>query len=59
MIRLPAVVRRLRPALPSFRDLHVYGGGALVALGAWLSPWPWLAPVVFGLLLLYLGIWRR
>jgi hypothetical protein len=45
------------PALPSFRDLHVYGGGALCAAGVGMV---WLpgALVVMGALLLYLGLRR-
>ena len=48
----------LRDALPDARDLHVYGGGALVAVGAWLAyrPAGW---ILGGILLLYLGLWRR
>lgn len=59
MATLPRrLAARLRPALPSVRDLHVYGGGVLVALGAWMA-WPPAAPAVLGLLLLYLGLRRR
>jgi hypothetical protein len=47
----------LRPLFPSFVDLHVYGGGALVAWGAW-SAWEPLGLIAFGSLLLYLGLWR-
>lgn len=49
---------RLRPALPDARDVHVYGGGVLVALGAWMA-WPPAAPTLLGLLLVYLGLRRR
>jgi len=45
----------LAPLLPDARDLHVYGGGLLVALGAWMT-YPPAAPAVFGALLLYLGL---
>ncbi|MFW6331497.1 MAG: hypothetical protein ACOC3J_07215 [Gemmatimonadota bacterium] len=48
-------MRGLRPLLPDFRDLHVYGGGALVTVGAW-----WVYPpaglIVGGALLIYLGL---
>lgn len=46
----------LRSALPSFWDLHVYGGVALVAFGAWLVYRP-AGLVLGGLLLLSLGLW--
>jgi hypothetical protein len=49
------VLAWLRAARPSFRDLHVYGGGALVAGGAWMA-YPPAAPAVYGALLLYLGL---
>jgi uncharacterized protein (TIGR03382 family) len=40
------------------RDLHVYGGGAMVAWGA-ASVFPPAGWVAFGLVLLYLGLRRR
>ena len=48
------IVTRLRPLLPDARDLHVYGGGLLVALGAGMYS-PAAGLMVFGALLLYLG----
>jgi hypothetical protein len=60
--RMTALGRRLAAlvgsAAPDVRDLHVYGGGGLIALAAWLSPWSWVAPAAFGALLLYLGLRR-
>lgn len=47
--------RAARPLLPSFRDLHVYGGGALVSLGAHAA-WPPAGAIVFGALLVGLGL---
>jgi hypothetical protein len=62
---LQALSRRLRSAgsllhdaLPDMRDLHVYGGGAMVAWGA-ASVFPPAGWVAFGLVLLYLGLRRR
>lgn len=50
-----AILAWCRRALPDLRDLHVYGGGALVAWGAWgISPAA--GKVVFGAVLLYLGL---
>lgn len=54
--RLRKVRASARKALPGLRDLHVYGGGLLLAVTAWLSPWPWVAPGIFGALLLFLGL---
>ena len=45
----------LRPLLPDLRDLHVYGGAALVVLGAARVYRP-AGYLVAGLLLLYLGL---
>jgi hypothetical protein len=54
-----AAVKRLRDVArqlaPSLRDLHVYGGGLSVAVGAWMA-WPPAAPMVAGVLLIYLGL---
>jgi hypothetical protein len=44
-------------ASPDFRDLHVYGGGALLAGGAWMA-WPPGGLIAMGALLLYLGLRR-
>lgn len=53
--RLAAAMRRLRPALPDLRDLHVYGGVALMAAGlAQIAPA--LGWVAAGAILLYLGL---
>ena len=49
---------KLRPFLPDVRDLHVYGGGILVAVGAWIIL-PGAGLVVFGALLVYLGLRTR
>lgn len=46
---------RVRPALPGPRDVHVYGGGLLLASGAGLVYAP-AGLIVFGALLLYLGL---
>lgn len=45
---------RIGEALPSGVDLHIYGGLALVAYGAWTA-WPPAGPVVLGLGLFYVG----
>lgn len=48
----------VRPYMPSLRDLHLYGGALLVAVGAWLYD-PRLALGVVGVYLVYLGRpWR-
>jgi hypothetical protein len=44
----------LRALLPDARDVHVYGGGLLLALGAGAYS-PAAGLIVFGALLLYLG----
>lgn len=46
---------RVKPALPGIRDAHVYGGGLLLASGAWMVYAP-AGLIVFGALLLYLGL---
>jgi hypothetical protein len=56
--RVRAAGARLTQFAPDLRDLHVYGGGVVVAAGLWLSPWPWTALVAFGALVLYLGLRR-
>jgi hypothetical protein len=48
-------VARVAPALPDLRDIHVYGGGLLIAVGAWMW-FPPAAPMVLGALLVYLGL---
>ena len=53
--RVRSRLARLVPFLPSLRDLHVYGGGILVAVGAG-NMWAPLGPAVFGILLVYLGL---
>ncbi len=40
------------------RDLHILGGLLLLGWGLWLSPWPWLAGVVCGSALWYMGVFR-
>ena len=50
-------LRRILDLLPDLQDLHVYGGGLLVAIGAGLA-YPPAGPFAFGLVLLYLGIRR-
>ena len=52
-----AVWGAVRGVAPSFRDLHVYGGGALVAVGVALA-WPPGGWIAFGVLLVYLGLRR-
>lgn len=49
------VLRTMADLLPDWWDLHVYGGGALVAYGLWLA-WPPAGPVAGGALLVYLGL---
>lgn len=49
------VAKALRPYLPDFRDLHVYGGGLLLAGGAW-AIYPPAGPMAFGCLLLVIGL---
>lgn len=58
-MKLRAVANRLRGMLPDIdiRDGHVYGGGALVAVGVW-QVFPPAGFIVAGLLLLYLGLRR-
>lgn len=46
----------VRPALPSLRDLHVYGGGLLLAVGAGMA-WRPGAPLVLGAMLVFLGLY--
>lgn len=48
-------VRAAADLLPDWWDLHVYGGGGLIAYGLWMT-WPPAGPVVVGALLLYLGL---
>jgi len=50
-------VKRLAALRPYARDLHVYGGGALVAGGvaAWSIP---ASLIVFGAVLIFRGVWR-
>lgn len=45
----------IHPSMPDFRDLHVYGGGALLVIGA-ASVWTPLAYMTGGAVLLYLGL---
>jgi hypothetical protein len=52
-VRLPRIPKALAP---DGRDIHSYVGLALVAWGLWSSPLPWLAPVVVGIVLAYMGI---
>jgi hypothetical protein len=49
--------QNLRVLLPGLRDLHIYIGGALVAVGAWMV-FPPAAPAVFGAVLIFRGVWR-
>ncbi len=45
---------KLKPFLPSLRDLHLYGGALLVAVG--IGFWDWrVALAIAGLYLIYLG----
>ncbi len=50
VLRLP-----WRGLVPSARDAHVYPGLLLLGWGLWHSPVSWLAPVVVGSVLFYLG----
>jgi len=52
-----AALAKLRGFLPDFRDVHAYGGGILLAFGAW-QVYPPAAWMLAGLLLLYLGLRR-
>jgi hypothetical protein len=56
-VMIKDLLRRLLRLLPDFRDVHVYGGGLLIAIGMWT----WWRPggfIVFGCLLVYLGLFR-
>ena len=55
MASLSSLLERLRPVLPDFRDVHVYFGGLLLAVGAGIA-WQPAGPMVAGALLLYLGL---
>lgn len=46
---------KLRSLLPDFRDLHVYGGGVLMAVGMGCL-WRPAGLIVFGAFLLYMGL---
>ena len=58
MSRLTDAWGVIAKVLPDLRDLHVYGGAALVTIGAALvyPPAGWM---VAGLCLIYLGLRRR
>lgn len=48
-----------RGSLPSVTDLHIYGGGIIVATGAGLS-WGYAAGLIaIGVFLAALGLWVR
>jgi len=44
--------------VPDGRDLHIYGGLGLVAYGLWYSPVPWLAGILVGSVLWWMGVFR-
>lgn len=50
-----AIAAKLRPILPDLRDLHVYGGVALIAVGV-AHAWRPLGYIAAGALLLYIGL---
>jgi len=54
-IRLPKIRWPKGIALDG-RDAHSYVGLSLVAWGLWSSPLPWLAPLVVGTVLAYMGL---
>lgn len=51
-----AAWRLARALVPSARDVHAYVGLLLLGLGLLHSPVPWLAGVVVGLALWYMGV---
>lgn len=53
--RVRPVLLRIGPFLPDFKDVHVYLGGLLLAVGAG-SAWSPAGPMVAGAFLLYLGL---
>lgn len=55
--RLQGARDRVGALLPDVRDLHVYGGGALVAWGA-AQAYPPAGWMVAGTVLMYLGLRR-
>lgn len=55
--RLRGARDRVGALLPDVRDLHVYGGGALVAWGA-AEAYPPAGWMVAGTVLMYLGLRR-
>lgn len=52
---ITGALNALRGIAPDFRDVHVYGGAVMIAVGAgmWFPP---AAPMLFGAVLLYLGL---
>lgn len=57
LVNLGARVRRLpwRALLPDAADFHIYPGLLLLGWGLWRSPVSWMAGVVVGLALWYMG----
>lgn len=51
-------IRPLQSLVPDGRDWHIYPGMVLAAWGLWSSPLPWLAPLVVGAVLWWMGIFR-
>jgi hypothetical protein len=58
MTQFRLALQRLIPWLPDARDLHVYGGGLLIAIGAWQLH-PAAGWIVMGALLVGLGLRSR
>lgn len=55
--RLGRLGRAVRHVVPDWRDVHVYGGGLLIA-AALDRLVPGTGPIAYGVLLLYLGLRR-
>ena len=54
-LRFPQIPQGI---VPDGRDLHIYGGLALVAWGLVSSPAPWLAGILVGAALWWFGVFR-
>lgn len=54
--RIGKALKALAPLVLDGRDAHIYGGLLLLGWGLWSSPLPWLAGVLAGLALWYMGL---